>query len=315
MKMKKDSMPGLALAIILFLVIFLAPGPTVCGQSSQDCQTASRMVSQAFDLGQSHAVNSEQKVLLNKALTLCPQHPEAHNNLAVILEEENDYPQALFHYQQAVDIRPDFAEAWFGLGEVYYKSGRFTQSLEAYLKACGKDKEAGKKVGDLLNTHRYSVSEAGEIMNKESLLILFDKKRRAEINRMIAQCGYRADVQPVFVFRNILFDVASATIKTESTAQIQEIGAALKEVPTARVVVSGHTDKQCFRGVSQEESDRRNIQLSRERADSVARELARMSISADRLKTAGYGPTKPEEPGDNPETYAKNRRVTIEVLE
>lgn len=135
------------------------------------------------------------------------------------------------------------------------------------------------------------------------------------INRMIAQCGYRADVQPVFVFRNILFDVTSAAIKAESTAQIQEIGAALKEVPTARVVVSGHTDKQCFRGVSQEESDRRNIQLSRERADSVAMELARMSISADRLKTAGYGPTKPEEPGDNPETYAKNRRVTIEVLE
>jgi len=298
----------------LIAVLFILPS-TLFSASAQDCEKATVLVIRAFDLGQFPTAYPEQKRLLHQALSLCPEHPEAHNNLASILEQEARYKEALFHYQKAVDARADFAEAWFGMGEVYYKSGKFTLSLEAYLKACKTDKDARKRVRDLLNSHRYRVSEKGEILDKESLLLLFDKKRRADINQMIASCGFKAEVQPVFVFRNILFDLNRASLKAESLRQLKEIGAALLEVGDTGVLISGHTDSQPFKGVSQEESDKLNLRLSRKRADTVAHQLERMGIALKRIETKGYGPTIPEVSGDTPEAHAKNRRVTIEVVE
>ncbi|WP_069472358.1 WD40 repeat domain-containing protein [Candidatus Marithrix sp. Canyon 246] len=93
-----------------------------------------------------------------KALQLCPTMPEAHNNLASLLEDEASYSQAIFHYKQAIQQRPNFPQAWYGLGETYYKQGRFALSLEAHLHACQDD--------------------------KDSLLALYDPQRRQAMNQL-----------------------------------------------------------------------------------------------------------------------------------
>lgn len=95
--------------------------------------------------------------------------------------------------------------------------------------------------------------------------------------------------------------------------QIQEIGDALLELGDVNVIISGHTDKQPFQSCAQEESDQLNIQLSKDRAVSVADYLVKSGIPRNRIETHGYGPTQPLVKGDNEGVYRQNRRVTIEV--
>ena len=132
---------------------------------------------------------------------------------------------------------------------------------------------------------------------------------------MLKDCGFgsRAVVEPAFIFRNILFDVGQAALKSESMPQIQEIGAALLAIGKVNIMISGHTDKQTFKGHTQEESVELNKQLSNDRAASVADELARLGVERNRIVTAGYGQAQPLVDGDTEAAYAQNRRVTIEV--
>jgi tetratricopeptide (TPR) repeat protein len=40
-------------------------------------------------------------------LQICSHHAEAHNNLASLLEDEGNYPQAIYHYRQAIQAKPN----------------------------------------------------------------------------------------------------------------------------------------------------------------------------------------------------------------
>jgi Flp pilus assembly protein TadD len=85
----------------LFLLIF-----SVSALANQDCNIATNLVIQAYDAGES-GNKYQEKQLLNQALRLCSHHPEAHNNLASLLEEQGYYTQAISHYRQALQIKPN----------------------------------------------------------------------------------------------------------------------------------------------------------------------------------------------------------------
>ena len=296
--------------LVIMMILSVAPGIT----AAHDCDRATEIVIQAFDLGNAPQVYEKQKNLLKQALSFCSGHAEAHNNLASIFENEKQYEQALFHYKAAVRSKPKFAAAWFGVGEIYSKTGRFPLALEAYLNACRQDADARNRIKVLLDQNRFRVTEAGEIMDKESLLLLFDKNRRENIIQMISDCGFRASVVPEITFRNLQFDVGSARIQDSSIPQLDEIGAALREIPGV-IKISGHTDNQPFKGHSPEESDRLNLTLSKDRAKTVADYLVRMGLPRNLIQTHGFGSGNPLVHGDSPDDYAKNRRVVIEVSE
>jgi len=99
--------------------------------------------------------------------------------------------KAIESYRKALEINPNLSQAWNGLGEIYYQQGQFPLSLEAHLHACKTDKDSKQRVKDLLKNNRYAVTEEGEILDKESLLLLYDKQRRKAIDDMIAACGLR----------------------------------------------------------------------------------------------------------------------------
>ena len=135
---------GVSLIVFIMLCMFYQP------VAAQDCAKATQIARQAFDLGENPTTFPEQKRLLTQALQLCPDHPEAHNNLAWILGQERAFEEALPHYQAAVRAKPDYPDAWYGLGDVYAELHQFPLSLEAYLHVCKGDKEARNKAVDLL---------------------------------------------------------------------------------------------------------------------------------------------------------------------
>jgi outer membrane protein OmpA-like peptidoglycan-associated protein len=104
-----------------------------------------------------------------------------------------------------------------------------------------------------------------------------------------------------YVSHNILFDVNSDKLRSESANVIKEIAAALQKQPSLKVRIEGHTDSTGDAA--------KNLDLSKRRAESVKAALVKLGIDAARLTTEGFGQTKPLSTNDTPQGRAENRRV------
>ncbi len=103
------------------------------------------------------------------------------------------------------------------------------------------------------------------------------------------------------IVNGIRFDVNKATIKPESNGAINKIYKLMQKQPELNFSVEGHTDS--------DGDDALNQKLSEERAKAVMDRLISMGISANRLKHAGWGESKPIAENGTTESKANNRRV------
>jgi len=102
----------------------------------------------------------------------------------------------------------------------------------------------------------------------------------------------------------IYFDTDKVDLKPESQPTLQEIATLLKQDPSLRLYIVGHTDN--VGGFDY------NIDLSERRAAAVVKELtAKHGIAGARLKPAGVGMLAPVAPNDSEQGRAKNRRVEL----
>ena len=103
------------------------------------------------------------------------------------------------------------------------------------------------------------------------------------------------------VTHGILFDTGSDVLKAESLPTLKMILGLLNDDPGLKFSIEGHTDSQGGRDV--------NRPLSERRAASVKSWLAGKGIEESRMKTAGFGDSKPVDTNGTPEGRANNRRV------
>ena len=102
----------------------------------------------------------------------------------------------------------------------------------------------------------------------------------------------------------VLFDTDKAEIKSESKAQLNEMGSYLQQNPEVAVYVVGHTDNQG--GFDY------NLSLSQRRADAVVVALTGdYKIAANRLLGRGVANLAPVAGNQSEEGRAKNRRVEL----
>jgi outer membrane protein OmpA-like peptidoglycan-associated protein len=101
---------------------------------------------------------------------------------------------------------------------------------------------------------------------------------------------------------SIGFDGATA-LKPEAAKTIAEIVKLLKENPTLKLSIEGHTDDVGLRPL--------NEKLSRDRAAAVLEAVAAGGIARARLSSAGHGPARPLADNGTSEGRAKNRRVEL----
>jgi outer membrane protein OmpA-like peptidoglycan-associated protein/tetratricopeptide (TPR) repeat protein len=149
----------------------------------------------------------------------------------------------------------------------------------------------------------------------------FEVKRRGylffsenfSLSRTISDTAYHIDIplQPlaanaVIVLKNIFFDPNKFDLKPESDAELGEIVQLLKDNPTLKIQISGHTDN------SGKPAD--NIRLSENRARSVTAYLITKGVAPARLSSKGWGDTQPVADNITPEGKAKNRRTELKVL-
>ena len=105
---------------------------------------------------------------------------------------------------------------------------------------------------------------------------------------------------------NLFFDLGKATLKPESEPELKRIQQVMKENMALIIEISGHTDNTG--------SDEINNKLSLERANAVKDYLLNGNIDSLRIRTKGYGKSKPKADNSTEEGRQINRRVEIEIL-
>lgn len=107
--------------------------------------------------------------------------------------------------------------------------------------------------------------------------------------------------------KNIFFDTDQYTLRTKSKTELERIIKFLKDNPTIKVSIGGHTDDIG--------SDVYNKQLSLQRAKSVYAYLVQQGVAEKQLEYKGYGKEKPLVPNDSEANRQINRRIDFTVLD
>ena len=106
--------------------------------------------------------------------------------------------------------------------------------------------------------------------------------------------------------QDILFATDSATLRPDLQRDLRTVGQSLLTYPNTTVQVIGHTDNTGDAGY--------NLNLSRQRAQSVANILMNEGVPAFRIQSIGRGEDQPIANNLTPEGRAQNRRVEIVIL-
>jgi outer membrane protein OmpA-like peptidoglycan-associated protein len=137
--------------------------------------------------------------------------------------------------------------------------------------------------------------EAAEAKSKEMLA------RLAAANAAAVKEEPRGTV--ITLSGGVLFASNKSQLLPGAQNSLNQVAEALKTQEDKKILVEGHTDS---RG-----SDATNQALSKARADSVASYLVSQGVPADRITTAGLGPSRPVADNNTAEGRANNRRVEI----
>ncbi|HEX7451525.1 MAG TPA: OmpA family protein [Polyangiaceae bacterium] len=109
------------------------------------------------------------------------------------------------------------------------------------------------------------------------------------------------------VVPGIEFDLGKATIRTASRPTLDDAASVLTEYSALRISITGHTDDVGDR--------KKNLDLSKDRADAVKTYLVGKGIDEKRIETRGAGPDEPIADNKQAAGRQKNRRIEFKLLQ
>lgn len=144
-------------------------------------------------------------------------------------------------------------------------------------------------IGDELeyNTLEIPALKQGEFFEKMELTIIYEAATTYNLS-------------------NLQFESGKAAIKPESYSLLTDLIEIMKLKGNMKIEIAGHTD-------SDGDADANQL-LSKQRADAVKNHLISKGVSAERIKTIGYGESRPIADNAGPQGKAMNRRTEIRIL-
>ncbi len=219
----------------------------------------------------------------------------------------------LYSFNLYADIRPT---------AVTYAKGKITDDdsgvpVEAALRLYDVNSQqiagivsSDGKTGDFLialptgNHYALSVSSDGYLFHSETFeLITSESNEPYALDVRLKKVKEGSGI----VLKNLFFDLDKDVLKEQSSPELKELGAFLKENPDLHIELSGHTDNQ---GTSAY-----NKALSERRAEAVKKHLLTVEkIEAHRISTRGAGADSPISSNDTEEGRAQNRRTEFKIV-
>ena len=116
------------------------------------------------------------------------------------------------------------------------------------------------------------------------------------------------DVQPTLTTaaENLKFETGKSYLSKKQLAGLSAVVAVLNQYPNVSVAIAGHTDNTG--------AERLNSKLSINRANVVAKFLAKAGVDAKRLTSAGFGYSKPSADNKTKVGRAQNRRAELTAV-
>lgn len=153
--------------------------------------------------------------------------------------------------------------------------------------------------------YRLSVESEGYVFQNITVKVDGATSKENNINKVVEM--RKLVVGVVSILRNIYFDIDKASFKTESYSELNKLETMMKQNTGLEVEIGGHTDSSGDKLLNQA--------LSLRRANAVKNFLTSKGIDTRRVKTVGYGETKPLASNDDEaEGRQFNRRVEFKVL-
>lgn len=150
--------------------------------------------------------------------------------------------------------------------------------------------------------YAFNVNRRGYLFYSENFLLKGGSDSAYNINIALQPIETNA----VIVLKNIFFDFNQFDLRPESQVELDKVVQLMRDNPTLRIQINGHTDNI---GKAAE-----NLKLSENRAQEVVNYLIQKGIQPDRLAFKGFGATVPVAPNDTEENRAKNRRTELKVI-
>lgn len=132
------------------------------------------------------------------------------------------------------------------------------------------------------------------------------------LERDTVTAGYGDDLAKLLQLSTIYFDFDKFEIRTDAEIEIQKVIVAMEKYPSLKIKTNSHTDSKG--------KDSYNLWLSKQRAESTMKYMVSKGISADRLKSEGFGEIKLVNKCSNGvrcsrEEHQLNRRSEFIILE
>ncbi len=146
------------------------------------------------------------------------------------------------------------------------------------------------------------------LAEKDSLLALqkAEAEKKLEALRSKTISVYKDARGTILSMSDILFETGKADLKPELKENLAEIAGILKNLLTeSSVVIEGHTDNVGGEQINQFLSDKRAL--------SVLDYLVERGVDKKRLKSVGYGLSRPVADNNTDEGRSKNRRVELVI--
>jgi len=112
--------------------------------------------------------------------------------------------------------------------------------------------------------------------------------------------------EEVIELSNVFFHQGQSILKPISYPELDRLAEIMKENPSMKIELSGHTDNIGGKKAL--------MKLSQDRVQAVKNYMVKKGIRSDRIAGQGYGPTKPIVTNDTDENRERNRRVEFRII-
>lgn len=266
---------GAFVVLLVFLVAACSTlSPNASGKQQAELVENGYLAMSAGDYGTA-------EILLKRALDINEKNPYALLNLGVVYQETGRYEKARQAYQSVIDINPSQTAA--------------STNVEGY---------SGQNLADIAKVNLgnlpppppgSSYSGMRNDADQDGVSDYMDRCKYTPPGASVTSDGCWALID---IFASGKYD-----IHAKAYEQLNAVVKILKENPSMRLVIQGHTDNSG--------SAESNQILSEKRAKSVKDYLVGKGIELGRLQWVGYGQSRPIVSNTTAEGRKRNRRVDL----
>jgi len=185
---------------------------------------------------------------------------------------------------------------------------QYGDNLCIYTVQIGDDKQGAKVLDQIAKAGECGISVTGDALADDSAMNNFVERiflakgpAKKEVMKEAAVQREAPASKEVSMTLLVKFDTGKAVVKTKYNKEIKRVADFMKAHPDTKAMIKGHTDNVGGK--------KYNLNLSQKRAEAIKKVLVKkFNISADRIKTEGFGFSSPIASNSTKEGRQKNRR-------